>query len=47
MSSESSIDDVEQGLHNWQPRNILRRTNWLYRVDALRPHAIREMPILW
>ena len=31
----------------WLPRNILRRTNWLYRVDALRNHNIREMSVLW
>ena len=47
MSSDSSIDDVDQAIHSWYPRDILRRTNWLYRVDALRPHDIREMLVLW
>ena len=47
MLSDSSIDNVEQGLHSWYPRDILRRTNWLYRVDALRPHDMREMSVLW
>ena len=47
MSSDSSIDDVDQGFQSWYPRDILRRTNWLYRVDALCPHDIREMSVLW
>ena len=25
----------------------MRCTNWLYRVDALRNHDIREMELLW
>ena len=47
MSSDSSIDDVDQAIQTWYPRDILRRTNWLYRVDALRPHDLREMSVLW
>ena len=47
MTDDSSIDDVESHLEQWFPRNILRRTNWLYQVDALRPHDIREMNIIW
>ena len=31
----------------WYPRHILSRTNWLYRVDALRNHDLREMTDLW
>ena len=27
------------------PRDVLSRTNWLYRVDALRVHDLREMEI--
>ena len=44
---ESSIDDIDDELNNWYPRDVLRRTNWLYRVDALRPHDMREMDTLW
>ena len=47
MSSDSSIDDVEQGFQSWYPRDILRWTNCLYRVDALHPHDIRDMSVLW
>lgn len=39
--------EVEENLRNWFPRNIIRRTNWLYRIDALRNHDIREMNLLW
>ena len=27
-------------------RNVLSKTNWLYRVDELRVHDIREMDVL-
>ena len=46
MSTDSSIVDIDNHLSEWYPRDVLRRTNWLYRVDALRPHDIREMAIL-
>ena len=44
---ESSVEETENELNNWYPRDVLRRTNWMYRVDALRPHDIREMSSLW
>ena len=44
---DSSVDDIEHRINNWYPRDVLRRTNWLYRVDALRPHDLREMDIIW
>ena len=45
---ESGIDhNVESYIQNWYPREILRRTNWLYRVDSLRMHDVREMNIMW
>ena len=25
----------------------MRRTNWLYRMDSLRNHDVREMSLLW
>ena len=34
-------------MRQWYPRDLLRRTNWLHRVDALRIHDIREMRLLW
>lgn len=43
----SSEEDIESELESWRPRDILRRTNWLYRVDALRNYDIREMSVLW
>ena len=55
MSNElsSSEDDDSDAINHdysqlsWMPRDILRRTNWLYRVDALRIHDLREMHNLW
>ena len=51
-TSSEEDDDSEHLNHSsvqsmWVPRNILRRTNWLYRVDALRNHDMREMRMLW
>ena len=43
--SEQSNEDLSQ--ISWLPRDLLRRTNWLYRVDALRIHDMREMYQLW
>ena len=39
--------DVEENLRSWFPRDTTRRTNWLYHIDALRNHDIREMNLLW
>ena len=49
MSNEhpAEEDTHESPFRVWYPRDILRRTNWLYRQDALRVHDIREMSILW
>ena len=53
IDSSSSEDDESEhfnhdsSLLSWVPRNILRRTNWLYCVDALIIHDIREMHNLW
>ena len=46
MSSDEDVDDIENAIRSWHPREVLRRTNWLYRVDALRPLDIREMNLL-
>ena len=40
------IDDEDHPFQRWYPRDILARTNWLYRVDALRPHDRREMTVI-
>ena len=40
-------DNAHHDGHIWLPRDILRRTNWLYRVDALRGYDVREMNVLW
>ena len=37
----------EQHFRLWLPRDILSRTNWLYRVDALCPHNRRELAYIW
>ena len=47
MDSDTSIENIEENLASWYPRDILCRTNWLYRVDDIRPHDIREMCIMW
>ena len=42
-----SIDDFTNGLSEGYPRNIVCRTNWLYRIDALCNHGICEMNLIW
>ena len=41
------MDELESNVRNWYPRNILRHTKWLHRVDALRNYDIRESGLLW
>lgn len=43
---DSATEDTLERAREWFSHNIIRRTNWLYRVDALRPHDIREMDVL-
>ena len=45
--NEEDIEDAERQIRWWYPRQILRRTNWLYRVDSLRIYDTREMGVLW
>ena len=40
QSYEGSEDD------EWYPRDILSRTNWQYRTDALRVSDIRDMNVI-
>ena len=34
-SRSNSLARIESYFSRWHPRAVLRRTNWLYRVDAL------------
>ena len=43
----STVRDIEEGVRQWFPRDTTRLTNWLYRVDAIRPTDIRKMDDLW
>ena len=43
MNVNNVVSDVEDAIDEWYPRAVLRRTNWLYRVDALRPSDVRDM----
>ena len=44
MTTTMNSNTINVQLH-WNPCNIFRRTNWLYRVDSLRIHDMREMQI--
>jgi hypothetical protein len=46
MNVDNVVSDVEDAIDEWYPRALLRRTNWLYRVDALRPSDVRDMNVL-
>ena len=41
------VDEIEETVQTWHPRSVLRRTNWLYRVDVLRPNDILYLNVLW
>ena len=43
---EDGETEPENVFRRWYPRDILSRTNWLYRVDALRNRDIRDMRVL-
>ena len=47
MESDQNNRDEDDMSSIWLPRQVQNRTNWLYRMDALRPHDINEMNILW
>ena len=46
MDADNVVSDFDDAIDQWYPRAVLRRTNWLDRVDALRPGDIREMGVL-
>ena len=41
------VNDLDGFVQWWLPRNMMNRTSWLHRVDALCAHDIREINILW
>lgn len=41
------LNELDGYVRNWLPHNMMNRTNWLHRVDALRVHDIREMNVIW
>ena len=43
MNFQSVVEEVNEILHQWYPRHVLRRTNWMYRLDSLRPRDTCEM----
>ena len=47
QSSQSIVDQIDEIVHDWYPRHVLNRTNWLYRIDSLRPRDIGEMTLLF
>ena len=38
----SGVTGDSDSINRWYPQEIMRRTNWLHRVDALRNHDIRK-----
>ena len=46
-SERRSTHDIDQAVCGWRPRAILRRTNWLYSVDALRSNDVDHLNLLW
>ena len=47
MDAAALVSDIEDAVDEWLPRAALRRTNWLYRVDALRPRDYRDMSCVY
>ena len=43
---DNNIGQLQQDIRWWYPRQRLRRTNWLYRIDALRLYDQREITFL-
>ena len=46
MNVNHLINNVEQFISQWRPSDVFRRTNWLYRVNALHPRDVREIDAL-
>ena len=45
-SQSNSLASIESYLSHWHSRAVLHQTNWLYRVDALRPNDITYLNTL-
>ena len=43
-SHDINLPDSQDILYT---REVISQTTWLYRMDALRVHNIREMKIIW
>ena len=46
-SEQGSVDEIERAVVLWRPRAVLRQTNLMYRVDALRPLDVDHLHLLW
>ena len=44
---QSNINDIKSGLNSWHPCDVLRCTNWIYRIDALHNDNMREIQFIW
>jgi hypothetical protein len=41
------MNEAEEEIRWWYPRQALRNTNWLHRTDALRVRDLRTLRYLW
>ena len=41
------VNEIEETVQTWYSQSVLRRTNWLYTVDALRPNNIIYLNVSW
>ena len=41
------VNEIEETVQMWYSQSVLRRTNWLYTVDALRPNTIIYLNVSW
>ena len=47
VQDENNSNANDNNLSLWYPRSTIRRTNWLYRTDALRVSDLREITLAW
>ena len=46
-SEHDSVDYIERDVSSWSPRAVLRRTNWMYHVDAIHPLNVDHLHLPW
>ena len=46
-SEHDSVDEIEHDVSYWRSPAVLCRTNWIYRIDALRPLDVDHLHLLW